>query len=270
MEYRKLGKTGEKVPIIGMGTWAMGNRTSRDERANELEALRRGIDLGMSLIDTAEMYGYGKSERLVAEAIRERRDEVFVATKVSPDHFHYDDMLESCEASLQRLSVKFIDLYQLHWPNPRIPIKETMRAMEQLVSQGKIRHIGVSNFSVEQTMEAQESLSKNEVVSNQVRYSLTSRSIEQSLLPYCEREKITVIAYSPLDTGRLPQSRIPKEMLGKYNMTAAQIMLTWVVHKETVIAIPKAAQVKHLEENAEASNIRLSADDHAQLSEIFG
>src|SRR6266849_4545742 len=132
MEYRELGKTGEKVPIIGMGTWAMGNRTSRDERANELEALRRGVDLGMSLIDTAEMYGYGKSERLVAEAIRDGREEVFVATKVSPDHFHYDDMLKSCEASLQRLSVKSIDLYQLHWPNPRIPIKETMRAMEQL------------------------------------------------------------------------------------------------------------------------------------------
>jgi diketogulonate reductase-like aldo/keto reductase len=270
MEHRVLGKTGEKVPIIGMGTWAMGNRPSGEERTKELEALRRGIELGMSLIDTAEMYGYGKSERLVAEAIADRRDEVFVATKVSPDHFQYDEMLKSCEASLQRLSVKSIDLYQLHWPNPRVPIKETMRAMEHLVSQGKIRYIGVSNFSVEQTMEAQESLSKNEVASNQVRYSLTSRSIENSLLPFCEREKITVIAYSPLDMGRLPQSRIPKEMLDKYGMTAAQIMLAWVVHRETVIAIPKAAQVKHVEENAEAANVRLSAADYAQLSELFG
>jgi diketogulonate reductase-like aldo/keto reductase len=270
MEYRTLGKTNEKVPIIGMGTWAMGNRPSGSERSSEIEALRRGIELGMSLIDTAEMYGYGKGERLVGEAIRDRRNDVFVATKVSPDHFHYDDVLKSCEASLQRLSVKSIDLYQLHWPNPRIPIKETMRAMEQLVSQGKIRYIGVSNFSVEQTMEAQESLSKNEVVSNQVRYSLTSRSIEHSLLPYCERENITVIAYSPLDTGRLPQSRIPKEMLGKYEMTAAQIMLSWVVHRERVIAIAKAAQIKHLEENAETSNVRLSADDYKRLSEIFG
>ena|SRR2546425_3268021 len=270
MEYRILGKTGERVPVLGMGTWAMGNRSSRDERAKEIEALRRGIELGMSLIDTAEIYGDGKSERIVAEAISDRRDEVFVATKVSPDHFNYDDMIRSCDTSLQNLSIKTIDLYQLHWPNPRIPIKETMRAMEHLVSQGKIRYIGVSNFSVEQTMEAQESLSKNEVSSNQVRYSLTSRSIENSLLPYCEKEKITVIAYSPLDAGRPPQSRIPKEMLTKYNMTAAQLMLTWVVHKETVIAIPKAAQLKHLEENAEASNVRLSAVDYAQLLEIFG
>ena len=270
MEYRTLGKTNEKVPVIGMGTWAMGNRSSGSERSGEIEALRHGLDLGMSLIDTAEMYGYGKSERLVAEVIRDRRDDVFVATKVSPDHFHHDDILRSCEASLQNLSVKTVDLYQLHWPNPRIPITETMRALEQLVSQGKIRYIGVSNFSIEQTMEAQEALSKNEVVSNQVRYSLTSRSIEHSLLPYCEREKITVIAYSPLDTGRLPQSRIPKDMLGKYGMTAAQIMLSWVVHRERVVAIPKAAQVKHLDENAEASNVRLSAEDYARLSEIFG
>jgi diketogulonate reductase-like aldo/keto reductase len=270
MEHRTLGKTNEKVPLIGMGTWAMGNRPSGSERSNEIEALRRGTDLGMSLIDTAEMYGYGKCERLVAEAIRDRRDDVFVATKISPDHFHYDDVLESCEASLQRLSVKSIDLYQLHWPNPRIPIKETMRAMEQLVSLGKIRYIGVSNFSIEQTMEAQESLSKNEVVSNQVRYSITSRSIEHSLLPYLERENITVIAYSPLDTGRLPQSRIPKEMLDKYGMTAAQVMLSWVVQKERIIAIPKAAQIKHVEENAETSDVRLSNDDYKRLSEIFG
>ncbi len=268
MEHRLLGKTDERVPIIGMGTWAMGNRTAGEERAAELEALKRGIDLGMTLIDTAEMYGYGKSERLVAEAVLNRRDDVFIATKVSPEHFHHDDMLKSCEASLQRLSVKSIDLYQLHWPNPRIPIAETMRAMEKLVSQGKIRYIGVSNFSVEETMGAQESLSKNEIVSNQVMYSLTSRSIEHSLLSYCEREKITIIAYSPLNTGRLPQGRIPKEILEKYNATPAQIMLKWLVQKETVIAIPKAAQAKHVEENAEAANVNLSASDYKRLSEV--
>ncbi len=152
MEYRLLGKTDEKIPIIGMGTWAMGNQASGQERSMELEALRRGIDLGMTLIDTAEMYGYGKSERLVAEAITGRREEVLIATKVSPEHFHYDDMLRSCDASLQRLTIKQIDLYQLHWPNSKVPIRETLRAMEQLVNQGKIRYIGVSNFSAEETM----------------------------------------------------------------------------------------------------------------------
>ena len=269
MEYRLLGKTDEKIPTIGMGTWAMGNRLSGQERSMELEAIRRGMDLGMTLIDTAEMYGYGKSERLVAEAVADRRNEVLIATKVSPEHFHYDDVLKSCEASLQRLAVKQIDLYQLHWPNPRIPIRETMRAMEQLVNQGKIRYIGLSNFSVEQTMDAQESLSKNEVVSNQVRYSLTSRSIEHSLFPYCEREKITIIAYSPLDTGKI-SSQIPKTITEKYKMTQAQIMLNWVTRKDSVVAIPKAAHLKHVEENAESIARRLSSEDYEILSRIFG
>jgi len=253
-----------------MGTWAMGNHSSGTERSREIEALRRGLDLGMSLLDTAEMYGYGESERLVGEAIVDRRDSAFIATKVAPEHFHYDDTIRSCQSSLEMLSVKTIDLYQLHWPNPRIPIKETMRAMEQLVALGKIRYIGVSNFSVEQTMEAQESLSKNEIVSNQLRYSLTSRSIEGALLPYCEKEKITVIAYSPLDKGRLPQTRIPKGMLTRYGATAAQLMLSWVAHKKEVIAIPKAGRLEHVEENADASDLRISDDDYAQLSKIFG
>lgn len=270
MEYRSLGKTDEHLPVIGMGTWAIGNSSEGSTRTAEINALKRGIELGMTLIDTAEMYGYGKSERLVGEAIKGRREEVFIATKASPEHFSYDGILKSCESSLQRLGIKSADLYQLHWPNPRIAIRETMRAMEQLVSQGKIRYIGVSNFSVEQMMDAQESMAKNEIVANQMRYSLTSRSIEHTVLPYCARERVTVIAYSPLDTGNIPQTKIPREILNKYNMTPAQVMLSWVTHKDSVVAIPKAASVKHVEENAGSCLTRLSAEDYESLSTRFG
>jgi len=144
-----------------------------------------------------------------------------------------------------------------------------MRALEQLVFQGKIRHIGISNFSTEQTMAAQEALAKNEIASNQVRYSLTSRAIEHNLLPYCEKERITVIAYSPLDSGRIPQGRIPKEILAKYNMSPAQVMLNWVTFRESVTTIPKAAKVEHVEENADSVRIRLLQEDYDSLSKKF-
>lgn len=160
--------------MIGMGTYALGNTTG-EERREEIDALQKGIELGMKFIDTAEVYGHGKSEILVGKAIADRRDDVFLATKVAPEHFGYDDVIQSCDASLGRLGVNFVDLYQLHWPSPRIPIQQTMKAMEELVATGKTRYVGVSNFSVEQTMEAQESLPRSELVSNQVRYSLTSR-----------------------------------------------------------------------------------------------
>ncbi len=267
MEKRELGKTREKVPVIGMGTWEVGD--SRGEgRALEIQAVRRGIELGMGLIDTAEMYGYGNAEKLVGEAIKDVRDEVFIATKISADHFQYEAVLKACDASLARLGVKQIDLYMLHWPNSRIPISETMKAMEELVSRGKIRYIGVSNFSVAQVEQAREALPRSELVSNEVRYSITHRSIESELLPFCEKEKITVIAYSPLDTGRM-SSKIPKALLEKYGMTPAQLMLNWVTYGEDVIAIPKASNIKHIEENAAALEPRLSPDDYKTLSRIF-
>ncbi len=268
MEFKLLGRTGERIPVIGMGTYALGNATG-DKRREEIAALQRGIDLGIKFIDTAEVYGHGRSEALVGQAIANRRDEVFLATKVSPEHFGYDDVIQSCEASIQRLGVKFVDLYQLHWPSSRIPIQQTMRAMEELVATGKTRYVGVSNFSVEQTMEAQESLPRSELVSNQVRYSLTSRSIETDLLPYCDKEKLTVIAYSPLDTGSIPKDRIPKDMLEKYEMTAAQLMLNWVTYPEPVVTIPKAGQISHVEENATSVDIRISDKDYKILSRRF-
>jgi diketogulonate reductase-like aldo/keto reductase len=268
MEKRELGKTREKVAVIGMGTWEMGD--AKDERRHlELQALRRGIELGMTLIDTAEMYGHGNAERLVGEAVKDVRDEVFIATKVSPQHFRYEDVLEACEGSIKRLGVKHIDLYQLHWPSSRVPIEETMKAMEELVTRGKIRYIGVSNFSVAQTLKAEEALPRSEIASNQVRYSLTHRAIESELLPFCERKKLTVIAYSPLDTGKLPIGKIPQALLDKYGMTQAQLMLDWVTHREATVAIPKASKVEHTEKNAAAINKRISNDDYRALSRRF-
>jgi len=253
--------------VIGMGTWKIGS--SQEELALEIQALRRGIGLEMTLIDTAEMYGDGNAEKLVGQAVKGARDEVFIATKVSPEHFGYEDVLRSCESSIRRLGVEHIDLYQLHWPSYQIRIEETMKAMEELVSRGKIRYIGVSNFSVAQTLKAREALPRSEVVSNQVRYSLTHRSIESELLPFCEEEKITVIAYSPLDTGKLPKNKIPQALLDKYGLTPAQLMLNWVTYKKAVVAIPKASNAWHVEENAAAIKKRISADDYRALAKKF-
>ena len=218
MEYRELGKTGIKIPVLGMGTWGIGGFSSRlfGEEDNVICALQLGLELGMKFIDTAEMYGHGHSEEVVAKAVKNQRDEVFIATKVSGEHLAHDDVLKACEASLRRLDTNYIDLYQVHWPNYRIPISETMKAMERLVAEGKVRYIGVSNFSVRQTRDAQESLSKSELASNQVEYSLAERSIEEDLLPYAQKEHITIIAYTPVAKYSLPMA--VKVTAGEYLM----------------------------------------------------
>ncbi len=179
-----------------MGTWRMGGGMGPDSSKDQtdVEALKLGLDLGMTFIDTAEMYGSGHSEEIVSRALKSWSMPVFVASKVSPSHFAHDDVLRSARRSLERLAVKQMDLYQLHWPNPSIPITETMRAMEKLVNDGLVRHIGVSNFSVEQMKGAQAALSKAEIASNQVEYSLLDRSVEQGILPYCKEQGLTLIA----------------------------------------------------------------------------
>ena len=267
MEYRRLGRTGEKVSAIGMGTWQMGTSEDQKQRSAEIDSLRRGLELGMDLIDTAENYADGGAEQLVGEAIKAvKRDDVFISTKVWPTHLHHDDVLAACNRSVQRLGVRQIDLYQVHWPNPRVPIRETMGAMERLVRDGLVRHIGVSNFSAKQIQEARDVLAKNELVSNQVEYSLAERSIEKDVLPYCQREGLTVIAYSPLGTGSLPASLVPRPILDKYNLTLAQAALNWVTFNESVVAIPKSARREHTEENANAISVRLSPDDYRLMS----
>jgi diketogulonate reductase-like aldo/keto reductase len=267
LEKRELGRTREKIPVIGMGTWEIGD-VQNEGRALEIQALRRGIELGMTMIDTAEMYGYGNAEKLVGQVIKGMRDEVFIVTKVSPEHFGYDEVLKSCESSIRRLGVEHIDLYLLHWPSRKVNIEETMKAMEELVSHGKIRYIGVSNFSVAQTSKAREALPRSDIACNQLRYSLTHRAIEPELLPFCEKERLSVIAYSPLDTGKIV-NKIPEALLEKYAMTPAQLMLNWVTYKDAVVAIPKASKVEHVEENGASISTRISADDYASLSRAF-
>ena len=243
----------------------MGAASGSEERAKEVRALRRGVELGITLIDTAEVYTAGRSEEMVGEAIREIRKDVFIATKVSPGHLHYDDVIKSCRASLKRLGTSYVDLYQVHWPNPRIPIKETMTAMEKLVDEGAIRFVGVSNFSVSETEEAMNSMSRNEVVSNQVEYSLTNRYVEPEILPYCAKEKVTLVAYSPLAEGKIAES-LPSAVLRKYHMTPAQVMLNWVTRHEQVVAIPKAAGVAHMEENASSVSVRFDPAEYDQVA----
>jgi len=194
------------------------------------------------------------------------RDQVIIASKVAPGHLHRDDVIQACKASLRRLAVRQIDLYQVHWPDSSVPIRETMSAMEELVRDGSIRHIGVSNFSVKETDDARAVLAKNELVSNQVEYSLSNRYAEPEILPYCRSEKLTLIAYSPLARGRIADT-IPQALLRKYNMTAAQAMLNWATRDEQVVAIPKAAAVGHLEENASSVSARFTLDEYKQISE---
>lgn len=230
--------------------------------------MRVGVSLGARLIDTAEMYG---TEGSVGKAVEGLTD-VFIATKVSAHHLRHDDVIRAVEASLKRLDVKTIDLYQVHWPNPGIPIQETMRAMEELVKDGRVRYAGVSNFSVPELKEAQEALASGEIVSNQVEYSLLNREIESDLLPYCAREKITVIAYSPLARGRLIAGSAGRFLEGigrKYGKTAAQVALNWLTCREGVVVIPKADNVEHVRENVGASGWRLSQRDFDTISAEF-
>ena len=267
VEYRQLGRTNEKVSTIGAGTWRMGSYNSSEERARQVEALRRGIELGINFIDTAETYAAGRSEEVVGEAVKEIRREVFIATKVAPGHLHYDDVIRACRGSLNRLGTTYIDLYQVHWPDPTVPIKETLSAMEKLVQDGAVRYIGVSNFSVPETEKARAALARNEIVSNQVEYSLRNRYAEPEILPYCARERLTLIAYSPLARGNITDS-LPKALLQKYKMTPAQVMLNWATRHEQVVAIPKAASIAHLEENASSVSVRFDSAEYEQLTAV--
>ena len=261
MNHKELANTGIRLAEIGLGTW---------HYESGVEPLRTGIALGACFIDTAESYG---TEEVVGRAIQGTRNKVFVATKVSPRHFRRSDVIRSAEASLRRLKTDYIDLYQLHWPNYAVPIEETMAAMEKLVESGKIRFIGVSNFSAAELRQAQANLSKNRIVSNQVRYSLVDRTIECGLLQYCEANQITVIAVSPLALGLQNIQRYDGEdVLGKIAVamekTRAQVALNWCISHKPVIVIPKANRVDHVRENCNASGWQLQPDQLTALGRL--
>lgn len=239
-----------------------------------IDALKLGLNLGMTLIDTAEMYGAGHSEEVVSKALEGWREPVFVASKVSPSHFAYDDLLRSARKSLDRLDVKQMDLYQLHWPNPRVPIAETMKAMEKVVRDGLARHIGVSNFSVADMKEAQAALSREEIVSDQVEYSLVERAVEKEILPYCQRENVTLIAYSPLGQGRIASGRggqftVLDGIAARLGKSRSQVALSWLLQHDSVVVIPKASDKKHVRENAGVSDPKLGAEDFQEIDRAF-
>jgi diketogulonate reductase-like aldo/keto reductase len=253
MLSKELGKTGVSVPEIGFGTW---------NYKGGVEPLRAAIECGARLIDTAEAYD---TEEIVGDAIRGRRHQVFLATKVLPRNFKRRDLIAAAERSLRRLGTDHIDLYQLHWPNLTIPIEEPMSGMERLVDAGKVRFIGVSNFSVADLIRAQVALGTRRIASNQVRYSLIERTIEGGLLQYCQKNGITVIAYSPFSTSLAnikaadPDGLLPK-VAEAASRSEAQVALNWCINKEMVIAIPKASTVEHVVENTGASGWKLQSE----------
>jgi len=271
MEYREFGKTGVKVSVIGMGTyydpaWILLSRIGIYRNRNEkIDAIRAGLDGGINLIDTAEIYG---SEPLVAEAIRDRRrDELFLATKVWPTHLSWSKMSKAIDRSLRRLGTNYVDLYQIHFPG-RTPIREAMQNMEKLVDAGKTLYIGVSNFNMDQLMEAVTSLKKHELAAVQLNYSLANRSIEKDILPYCIKEGIAVLAYYPLGHGKLANNASLRRIGEKMGKTPAQVALNWLIQKNA-FPIPRASRRSHVIENLGASGWMISYDDIRSLENEF-
>jgi diketogulonate reductase-like aldo/keto reductase len=265
MRYVELAG-GEKVPALGLGTWKMGIGDS--DEAAQLRALQTGIAQGMTLIDTAEMYGDGRSEQLVAKAIAGQRDKVFVVSKVLPQNASRRGTVKACEASLKRLKTDVLDLYLLHWRGS-YPLPETFAAFEELRAAGKIRHYGVSNFDVDDMEELDKSVPNNSNAANQVLYNLTDRGIEWDLYPKCRKDKIAVMAYCPLGQGRLTDSPGIASIAKKHNVTNAAIALAFTLRLPGVISIPKSSHEKRVLENAVAADLVLDEEDLAKLNQIF-
>ena len=257
---------GERVVALGQGTWNIGDDPAR--RKEEIATIRRGIDLGLTLIDTAEMYGDGRSEELVGAAIAGRRGEVFLTSKVYPHNASLRAMPRSCEASLRRLRVDTIDLYLLHWPGA-VPLAETVDAFGRLHRAGKIRHWGVSNFDMDAMQELRRTPGGTAAQANQVLYNLGERGIEWDLLPWLRERGLPVTAYSPFDQGRLLRKRALVAFAREYGMTAAQAALAWLLANDNVIAIPKTGQRARLEENAGALAHRLAQEQLRALDRAF-
>jgi len=302
VDYVTLGKDGPKVSEIGLGMWQAGGSAWGADVTDEgcMAAMRRAHELGVTLIDTAEGYGAGHSEEVVGRAIKEiGRDNVVVATKVAGSHLREELVARACDASLKRLGISEIDLYQIHWPDPwdQNPLRRTMRALEKLHKGGKVRHIGVSNFAVRDLEEARSALSRIDIVEDQIYWSLLHRTCEEEVVPYCRKEEITILAWSPLNQGLLtgkyltgpkPQDDVRKgsksfkdanlkeigelvavlnEVGAKHGKTAAQVALNWLMRQPgTVLPIPGAKRAEQAEENAGAAGWKLTAAEVRRIS----
>ncbi len=304
MRYVELGRTGIRVSKVGLGTWQIGSGYwgwGRDYGRDEaIRVIGAALEEGVNFIDTAEVYGGGTSERIVGEAIRDVREEVVVATKVWPTHLSYRGVRRALEGSLRRLGTSYVDLYQIHWPNPVFPLGETMRAMEDLLREGKIRAIGVSNFGLKRLEAARRALRDADVASDQVEYNLLKRGPESDLIPACAAEGVTVIAYSPLAqgllSGRYGPGRMPKSIRRRLWMaldygrlsrlgailsalgdvaeargvSVAQVALAWTLRHPNVVAIPGARREEHVRQNAAAADLELSPRELAAIEAALG
>ena len=264
--------SGRPIPVLGQGTWRMGEDRSR--RQEEIAALRLGLDLGMTLIDTAEMYGEGGAEEVVGEAIQDRpRSEVFIVSKVYPHNATRRGAVEACALSLRRLKVEYIDLYLLHWRG-NVSLQETLEAFQFLKDKGSIRDYGVSNLDADDMEEAYALPGGDEVATNQVLYNLAHRGIEWELLPWCRKRRIPIMAYSPLGSDATEQRRMLgqtniKNVAARHNATPAQIALAWLLRHPDLVVIPKAGNPEHIRDNRAAHDIELTDRDLIELDQAF-
>lgn len=257
---------GETVPVLGLGTWRMGENTQRFNQ--EVAAVRYAVERGVRLIDTAEMYGDGGAEKVVGEAVRTCRDDLFIVSKVYPHNATYDGVVRACESSLRRLGTDRIDLYLLHWRGS-VPFSETLKAFEALQVTGKIRTYGVSNFDASDMDEWWSCSGGEASVANQVLYNLTRRGVEWDVIPGCRGRGVPVMAYSPLEQGRLQGEPVLITLAERHGVTPLQIALAWVLAQPGVIAIPKAVSHAHMDQNLASMDVVLDAEDHALLDDAY-
>jgi diketogulonate reductase-like aldo/keto reductase len=273
MIRRELGSTGEMIAAIGQGMTRTGATGSPEADQNRVDVIRRGIELGMNLIDTAELYGGGHGEEVAGRAISGIRDEVFLTGKFNPGNAGREDVIAAAERSLKRLGTDHFDLYQVHWPNPAVPHDETLRAMEALVVQGKARHIGVCNYTPEQLAEARAAAPGVTISTVQAEYNLFQRQVERGLLQYCGGEGITMLAYSPFDAGsdssEDPRMWAFEKIAERYEASPQQLILRWLLSHERTAVLVKTATAGHLDSNAAATDIDLSDTDIAGIDSLF-
>ena len=258
--------SGESVPSMGLGTWHMGERIGNPK--TEVDALVRGLDLGATLIDTAEMYARGGAERVVGSAIKGRRDDVFIVSKILPHNASFDGTIRACENSLQRMEIESIDLYLLHWPGNH-PLESTVSAFEQLKTDGKIKYWGVSNFDTSDMQELYGIPEGKNCQINQVLYNLSRRGIEWDLLPWCRSMELPIMAYSPIEQGRLLENKKLKALATEIGLSAAQLLIAWSIRKNDIITIPKASNLEHVSQNIDAWTITLESAILDELDKLF-
>lgn len=264
--HRVTLKSGETVPQLGQGTWKMGENAAR--RQTEVKALRRGIDLGMTLLDTAEMYGEGGAEEVVAEAAKGQRDKLFIVSKVYPHNASRQGAVQACERSLKRLRTDRIDLYLLHWPGS-YPLADTVAAFEELRQAGKVRMWGISNFDAKGQAKVLAETGGGNCAANQVLYNLSERGIEWDLTKACASAKIAVMAYTPIGRGAVTSDKAVVEVARRHGVSPAVVAIAWTMRDPNVITIPKASNVDHVEANRQAADLKLGAEDLALLDKAF-